>query len=110
MECVRCEQNPCTCGKRVVQFPIKQTHQVRPSGITKEEFGLDLYECVKAIGGLMQVDRLIAHAKQEGLGWQVKELSGRRAKLIDTIHIHNKALSDGDAAEVARRYPVVLGL
>ena len=86
-----------------VSHPVwKATYHQKPQGITKEEFGLDLYECIKAIGGIKQLDRMlkVKPAHQEYLK--------RRAILKADMTRYYQKLTDTDAAEVARRYPWVL--
>lgn len=76
--------------------------------ITKEEFGLDLYETIFTIGKILGVQSKAKKAvkKQEhylvrAAQQEEQQLRAELAKLMDK-------LSDKDAADVVRRYPWVL--
>jgi len=84
-------------------YPIwKSTYRPQPLGITKKEFGLDLYECIQVISGMRQLDRMLKVKPAH------REYLKRREALKAEFTRYYQTLTDTDAAEVARRYPWVL--
>lgn len=77
--------------------------------ITKEEFGLDLFEAISCCGGILQLQKLREKTMPERIkpgrlrDWQLKE-----RELFARVKELFPSLSDADAAELSRRYPFVL--
>lgn len=67
--------------------------------MTLDEFGRDLYECIRAASGLQ-------HLRACGQSTPQSKIETIQA----IVRKHLPKLSAEDAAEIARRYPVVLGL
>ena len=72
MTCDRCAQSPCICvdaAKPVRALP--PTHRYKPLHegpyLTKEEFGLDLFEAIKAQAALRQAEKNRAMYERKGL-------------------------------------------
>lgn len=78
------------------------------AAITKEEFGLELFEAIVCCGSILQLQQLrektppnrIKHGQLRK--WQVAEQE-QKARLRDLT----KSLTDADLAELMRRYPFV---
>ena len=78
-------------------------------GITKEEFGLNLYEAIKTIGGILAVDQHRANAIHRGEGYQVQALMVRRKALQVTLAQQLPTLNDSEMGQVLAKYPFVTG-
>jgi hypothetical protein len=111
--CVKCEQDPCSClpSPTVQGNPLlRSTFTPLPTGITKEEFGLDLYEAIKTIGGILVIQDHMNAAVHQGKSEQLQELKKRRdmlrASLIPLMH----RLPQDDVTEIVTRYPFVVTL
>jgi hypothetical protein len=77
--------------------------------MTKDEFGLDLFEAVKTIGGILGVQQQYAGAVHKADQPAMAACLKRRDELNGQLRVQMDKLSDADAAEIARRYPWVLG-
>lgn len=117
MICASCEtiitSYPCPCGytdsvKRGSGYP-RSTYTAQPTGITKEEFGLNLYETIKTIGGILGIDQQRANAIHKGEGFKVQELMPRRKALQVTLAKQLPVLNDAEMAQLLDRYPWVVG-
>lgn len=77
--------------------------------ITKEEFGLDLFESIKCCGGILQLRQMRERTPPEKIKpkqlklWQVKE-----RELLEEAKRLFTQLPDEPAAQLARRYPFIL--
>lgn len=73
--------------------------------MTKEEFGLDLFEAIKCIGGLLaiqdQVNAAVHHGKN--LDDLVRRREALKVKLIEAM----KHLTTAQEVEILQRYPMV---
>ena len=76
-------------------------------GITKEEFGLNLYNTINTIGGLMAIDEHRAVAIHRGE--DQASLLGRRKALQVTLASQLPTLTDGEMAQVLNKYPWITG-
>lgn len=73
--------------------------------MTREEFGLDLFEAVKCIGGLLAIqDQVNASVHQNK---KLDELVTRRERLKQDLTALMVKLNDTDVAEILERYPMV---
>lgn len=76
--------------------------------ITKEEFGLDLFEAIVCCGSILQLQQLREKTPPNRIKprqlkeWQQKEVD-MKARLRDLT----KHLTDADLADLMRRYPFV---
>ena len=71
MNCETCAQAPCVCAAIASTTPVfRSTYQEIPFGITKEEFGLALFEAVKTASAL---------------GWCRRHATNRVAQLTATL-------------------------
>lgn len=117
MICASCETTifsyPCPCGYTDTAKPSRgyprSTYQPQPTGITKEEFGLNLYETIKTIGGILGIDQQRANAIHKGEGYRVQELMTRRKALQVTLAKQLPELTDSEMDQVLARYPFVTG-
>lgn len=108
MQCAECFQDPCVC--QTPHQAIRDTSRPFPTdAITKEEFGLDLFEAIACCGGILQLRQMRQKTpptkikpKQLKL-WQKREhaLMGRAKEITAN-------LSDDQAADLVRRYPFIL--
>ena len=73
--------------------------------ITREEFGLDLFEAVKCIGGLLAIqDQINASVHQEKpLDDLIKKREALKLRLIPLM----QTLDARDVTEILERYPMV---
>ena len=110
MECPRCTNDPCNCGEpldRSVPY-IRSTYRELPKGITKEEFGVALYETIKIIGGILALNQHYQTAVWKEDPDAKADYQARRLRQVDRLQSQMAALSDSDAAQVALKYPWVL--
>lgn len=77
--------------------------------ITKEEFGVNLYETIHTIGGILGIDQQRANAIHKGEGFKVQELMTRRKALQVTMAKQLPALNDEEMAQLLHKYPWVVG-
>ena len=102
----------CACGwsdasQIKLEVPrTRSTYQLRPPGITKDEFGLDLYEAVKCIGGLIYLRQAQAktnmHFVKPG---QVKDWKVRERQLWKELAALLVRLTEAELADVKHCYP-----
>lgn len=107
MACAKCDYEPCICRQIVpvirdtTSAPVQQT-------VTKEEFGVELYDAIACCSGVQQLLRMISSGVENGK--DVSHLSARyktereKAKLL----AQSEAISGQDAARLARQYPWLL--
>ena len=117
MKCTSCDSTitayPCACGYTGKPFsasplpPITQHAQL--GCITKEEFGLNLYEVIKTIGGILGIDQQRANAIHRQEGHQVQALMVRRKALQVTLAQQLPTLNDSEMTRVLEKYPFVTG-
>lgn len=112
MTCRICDESPCICQKeRGATAPApRSTYTPRPLGITKEDFGLNLYATIQTIGGLFALEQQMARASQQGEGWRVQAIA--RSQTEARQHLANQlpALAEHDLTEIIMRYPTVAKL
>lgn len=116
MFCNLCESNPCTCAPMKsrdprAELPPVQSYVPINEGqyMTKEEFGLNLYETIKTIGGIMGIDRQRAASIHKHEGFKVQGLNTRRHGLQQTLAKQLPLLTDDEMKQVLARYPWVVG-
>jgi hypothetical protein len=79
------EAYPCECGANAsaetgaVLFPIKTTYSQRPLGITTEEFGVELFETIKAASARSEALKTAAVFQRKGLTRKAEEYRTRAA-------------------------------
>lgn len=76
--------------------------------ITKEEFGLDLYEAVFTIGQLLGVQNKVRFYHDKNMKYPLRAAQQEEQTLRTTLTKQMDKLSDADAAEIVRRYPWIL--
>ena len=83
MDCPACANDPCTCQTERLPNPstvIRSTYQPVPLGITKEEFGLNLYEAIKLISALKTIREQLNYTRLSACGSSgVSRASGSEA-------------------------------
>jgi len=117
MICASCESDilayPCPCGygQSTQQAPrlVRDTYYPLPNGSTKEAFGLNLYEVIKLIGGLMGIDTQRAVAIHKQRGYVLQELNARRLALQKSLAVLLPLLTDEEMRKLLDRYPQVTG-
>lgn len=108
MDCTRCGFDPCECVKPTVPTVRDTTRKPVENAITKEQFGLDLYDAIACCSGVQQLLRMIAAGVSHGK--DVAHLSERynfektKAKGL----VQAETISIGDAARLTRQYPWLL--
>jgi hypothetical protein len=106
---------PCVCGygatlpEKAKVYPIPYKPFINsPDGITKEEFGLNLYEVIKTIGGIMGLEQQRAAAIHYGKGHEIQNLLKRRTQLQKTLAVQLPTLNNDEMAQVLQKYPWVV--
>ena len=111
------EAFPCPCGYQIpsttpiaptLSIPIRSTYLKQAEGITKEEFGLNLYATIETIGGLLGLEQQRAAAIHYGHGFKIKGLLDRRDALRKILATQLPRVNDGEMAQVLERYPWVV--
>ena len=77
--------------------------------MTKEEFGLNLYETIKTIGGILGIDQQRAVAIHRDARATAQALFVRRRAVQVTLAQQLPALNDGEMAQVLGKYPWITG-
>lgn len=118
-DCQRpCEAYPCTAcgygqaiqGSEVAGRPAAwRTYHSQPFGITKEEFGLLLYDTIQTIGGILGLDQQRAVALRRHESKQVDTLLSRRRVLQRTLAGQLPKLTTSELDQVLAVYPWVVG-
>lgn len=80
------------------------------SGMTKEQFGLNLYETIKTIGGILTIDDHLEQCRLKGEGWRIQGLQQKRAVLQKQLAVQLPLLTDDEDAQIRARYPFVVTL
>lgn len=115
VECPECfeEFTPplCSCGYRTIRpntVIFRSTEHEVPLGITREEFGVQLYNTIVLIGGLIQLRHYLGKVAMGEL--EPRDFKEREVKLIDQLRTALLALKPDDLTQVVRRYPWVATL
>jgi hypothetical protein len=87
---------------------VRETYRPQPDGITKEEFGLNLYEAIKCIGGMLGLDQQRAGGIHYGRPYDA--LAPRRAKLVHDWTHHRAILTHDELTQILAHYPWVRDL
>lgn len=105
MYCNNCEQNPCTCLKSTTPV-FRSTYQHLPFGITREQFGAHLYEAIKRVGAIKQLQRYMSLLIEDPKGLTaMREREQEQRKELAALL---PKLTDNEDAEFRYRYPEVL--
>lgn len=110
MTCLTCENDPCTCNASHERLPkpdVRSTYKPVPLGITKEEFGVNLYETIKIIGGMQGLQDQIAGAIHRGAGDKVQGLTDRRNALRKDLAGAMTTLTPSETMQILDTYPLV---
>lgn len=112
MDCIKCGFDPCEC-RPIQQAPrIRDTSTPIPSdAITKEEFGLGLFEAIVCCGSILQLQQLREKTPPNRIKpRQLKEWQQREHEQKVRLRDLTQHLPDGDLADLMRRYPFVAEL
>jgi len=106
--CNSCEKNPCRCVRTPLVTMPRQTYVPQPDGCTKEEFGINLYDTVVTIGGILGIQDQIAGVihREEGPR-KLPDLKAKRDTLRAALAQQVTALSPADMNELLQRFPIV---
>ena len=88
----------------------RQTYTPQPNGITKEEFGLNLYDTIFTISGIRALEEHIAVAIHQNKGYKLQGLKDRRLTLKATLAKLLPTLTEEKMAQILDRYPHVVTL
>jgi len=112
MDCIKCGFDPCECRPTQQAPRIRDTSTPIPSdAITKDEFGLDLFEAIVCCGSILQLQQLREKTPPNRIKpKQLKEWQYREQEQKTRLRGLVPALSDSNAAELMRRYPFVAEL
>lgn len=87
--------------------PVIPQNKLEAPGITLEEFGVDLYECIRTISQAQLLQSKIQYARKKQFNVQAEQMLRAQAAYIEKIRGLMGRLSDQQAGEVALRYPWV---
>ena len=107
MTCAVCDFDPCQCTFSTP--PIRDTTRPIPTdSVTKEEFGIELYEAIACCSGVQQLLRMIAVdvSKKKDVVHLSKAYAHEKAKAKRLVEA--ESISAQDAARLAREYPWLL--
>lgn len=77
--------------------------------MTKEEFGLDLFEAIMCCGGVLQLQQLREKTPPQKIKpSQLTQWQQHEKELLHHAQNLVAGLSDVDAGEIVRRYPFLL--
>ena len=110
MDCPACANDPCTCQTERLPNPstvIRSTYQPVPLGITKEEFGLNLYEAIKLISALKTIREQLNYAVHKHQEKRQQELTARYKNVRQELASHLPTLTDHETQQILARYPNV---
>lgn len=108
MSCITCELDPCICHPAQGQQPIRSTYTPMDWGLTREQFGEDLYTAIATVGKIMQLKHQRQHIAPSRIKkGQLKAWQRQESELLASLREQVKGLSDADAAAVMTRYPFV---
>lgn len=116
MTCASCdrviEAYPCECGygQEVSSYrpAMPARYAPMPFGVTKEEFGLTLYEVIKLIGGILGLDEQRSLAINAHQGYKVQAILARRKEHQHTLAQQLPRLNNSEMAQILLRYPWVV--
>lgn len=74
---------------------------------TREEFGMDLFETVRTLGGILGIQDQIAGVIHRNEGHRLPDLKARRDALRVTLAQQLPALTDAEMGPLLARYPIV---
>ncbi|MCS6287726.1 MAG: hypothetical protein H8K10_01970 [Nitrospira sp.] len=114
MQCPTCDGPfdgiSCTCGyerpAKASGVAFRSTEHPQPKGITRAEFGEQLYVTLGLIGGIMQLRRYRGLVAMGDLP-KTDEYDQREAKLREQLATAMVALPAHDVTEILDRYPWV---
>lgn len=107
------ETFPCPCGYQApsttpIPIPFRSTYRKQADGITKEEFGLNLFEVIHTIGGLLGLEQQRVAAIHAQQGYKIKGLLARRDELRKLLALQLPSLNDGEMAQALETYPWIV--
>jgi hypothetical protein len=85
----------------------RQTYVPQPNGCTKEEFGVNLYDTVVTIGGILGIQDQIAGVIHREEKQKLPDLKAKRDTLRAALSQQVTALSPADMGELLQRFPIV---
>lgn len=77
------------------------------SHCTRDEFGVNLYDAVSAIGSILGLHDQIAGVIHREEAAKLPDLKARRETLRVALSQHVQALTKMELAELLQRYPIV---
>ena len=75
--------------------------------MTKEEFGLELFEAIKCVGGILCLQDQYNHAVHTEDRVQQRAILARKQQVVQELTAALHALSPSDLADVLQHYPFV---
>ncbi len=103
MDCAKCESTPCTCQAVIPSTtPIRSTYSYIPPGITKEEFGVALFEAIQTQSAFQQCLRNAEMYRAKGKPRQAQDeedMAKQFSTRVQTLLKH-PSITDDDAKRV----------
>jgi hypothetical protein len=107
-DCPRCFAEPCACQLPASRHPrpaFRNTYTPQERGISLEEFGIDLFNAIKSVGGIQALDEQIRHHRHDGI--KRAEAQTRRMNLLQRLKEQRDQLTVEQTLELVERYPWV---
>lgn len=105
--CEGCGQNACICLKSTTPVPptFRSTYQHLPFGITKDQFGVTLFEVIKTIGAIKQLQHYLTLLLDDPRALTVmREREQEKRRHLATLL---PQLTDSEDGQIRLRYPEV---
>lgn len=110
MSCAVCDLDPCICQPAETSS-IRSTYTPQDWGITRKQFGEELYEAIVMVGQILQLKHLRQHVAPARIkNGELKTWQKQESVLIGQLRKQMAKLSDDDTAEMMRRYPFVMAI
>ena len=107
MKCGACGQHWCVCLKSTKPIlPCRETFHSQPFGITREQLGPYLYEAIKRVGAIKQLQHYMSLLMEHsgGLTAMREREQAQRRELAAIL----PRLTDREDAELRTQYPEVI--
>lgn len=118
MICASCDRTvkawPCDCGftPKGYRESLKPAHQQRhySNGVSKEQFGVGLYNTVFCYGEIHGLQAHIQQAIDKGEGYKLQDLKARREQKQREFAAQFVQLTNVEQADLLVRYPDAVNL
>jgi len=118
MTCPSCDRSlkawPCDCGfapkgHRELHKPAHQQHHYS-EGVSKEQFGMALYDTVFSFGEINGIQAHIQQAIDKGEGYKLQALKAKRDEKHREFSARLVTLSEAEQDALLAHYPQIVNL